>query len=145
MTMWRNMVVASTAMLIVGTTPLAAQAMKPTGTVAIDETQFGFLIGGSTGGGTLTFEGKTYPFKINGISVGDIGVSKVRGDGIVYDMTNIAQFAGDYTKLDASATAGKGAGSIRLRNKEGVTLDISTKSGGLQLSAGAGGVRISMR
>jgi hypothetical protein len=145
MTIWRNIVLASTAALVLGGSPLAARALRPSGTISIAETQFGFLVGGNIGGGKLMFHGKIYPFNIGGISIGDIGVSNVRGSGEVYDLTNVSDFTGLYTKLDASATALKGSGSLRLKNEHGVTLEISTRSKGLQLSAGAGGVKISLK
>lgn len=147
MAIWRNIALATTAALVLGAAPAAAaDAMKKSGTITIDETQFGFLVGGSTGGGKLVYKGKTYDFKVGGISIGDIGVSKVKGSGEVYNLTNITQFPGTYSKIDASATLGKGAGALRLKNEAtGVILKIETKSGGAQLSAGAGGVKITMK
>ena len=47
--------------LLTGAPALRADAKKPDGTVTIDDTQFGFIIGGSTGGGTLTYKGKEHP------------------------------------------------------------------------------------
>ena len=42
-----------TAALLMGSLALAADAVKkPSGTVTIDETQFGFIVGGSSGGGS---------------------------------------------------------------------------------------------
>lgn len=145
MTIWRNIVLASTAALVLGGSPLAAQDTKPSGTVSIDETQFGFLLGGSLGGGKLMFHGKTHRFKIGGISIGDIGASKVKGFGSVYNLTNLNDFAGTYSKLDASATLLKGSGALRLKNEHDVILEIDTTSKGLQLSAGAGGVKVSLK
>ncbi len=121
-----------------------ALARTPSGTITISEHQFGFLIGGNTGGGVLRFHGRNYPFKIGGISVGDIGITKVRATGEVYDLKNIADFEGTYTKLDASATAGNGNGELRLK-KGDTELDLHIRSKGLQLSAGAGGVKITMK
>lgn len=117
----------------------------PAATVTIDETQFGFLLGGSVGGGSLQFGDKTYPFKIGGMSFGDIGVSHVRGFGRVFNLPRAEAFAGTYTRVGASATLVNGSGLLRLRNKEGVILELDTTSKGLQLSAGAGGVKITMR
>ena len=141
-----KMLLAATAAAVASSAPLAAKdSTKPVGTISISETQFGFLIGGKLGGGTLRFKGKSYPFKIGGISVGDLGVSKVRGSGHVYDMTSVSQFPGTYTLLDASATAGSGSGTLRMKNGDGVILEIDSKSKGLQLSAGAGGVKVTMK
>lgn len=125
--------------------PTIAEQLKPSGTVSIDETQFGFLVGGSTGGGKLTFNGETHDFKIGGLSVGNIGVSKMKATGEVYNLTDIAKFPGTYSTIDASATVIKGAGGLRLKNKHGVILRLDTQSGGAQLSAGAGGVKVTMK
>ncbi|MGI4879386.1 MAG: DUF1134 domain-containing protein [Janthinobacterium lividum] len=144
MSIWRNITLATAAVVVLGSASVAKEAMVPSGSITIDETQFGFLIGGNVGGGKLRFHGKTYDFKIGGISIGDLGVSKVRGAGRVYNLTDVSQFAGTYAKVDASATLVKGSGALRLKNDKGVVLDVMTRSGGLQLSAGAGGVKISM-
>ncbi len=141
-TIWRTLMAAA-AVAGLGSAPLAAKDVR-SGTIAIDETQFGFLIGGSLGGGTLTYKGKAYKFKIGGVSVGKLGVAKVRGYGQVYNLTDITKFAGTYVAADAGATAGKGEGSIRLKNSDGVVLDLDTRSKGLQLSASGGGVKITL-
>ncbi len=60
-------------------------------------------------------------------------------------MTAIDQFTGTYSKLAASATLVEGSGGVRLKNSNGVVLDLHTTSKGLQLSANAGGVDISMK
>lgn len=117
----------------------------PSATMTIDETQFGFLLGGNVGGGSLQFGEKFYKFRIGGVSVGDIGASHVRGFGRVFNLDRIEDFAGTYTRVSASATLVSGSGLLRLRNKHGVILELDTTSKGLQLSAGAGGVKISLK
>ena len=43
----------------------AADASKvPSGTVSISETQFALIVGGSTGGGVLTYQGKNIHSKL---------------------------------------------------------------------------------
>lgn len=145
MAFFRNLAVATAAALMLGGSAMAAEKMVRSGTITIDETQFGFILGGSSGGGTLVFKGKPHKFKIGGLSVGNVGVSKVRGSGEVYNLARLEDFAGTYSKLEASATLVEGAGSLRLQNDNGVILKIDTKSGGLQLSAGAGGVKVSLK
>ncbi len=140
----RNFTLAATAAVALAGSGMAAAATKPVGTIVIDETQIGFLVGGSAGGGVLTYGGKTHKFKIGGLSVGNIGVSKLKATGEVYNMTDISQFAGTYAKAEASATFGAGKGALRLENDKGVVLELKTTSGGVQLSAGGGGVKITM-
>lgn len=145
MTIFRTLALAAAAAVAFAGPAVAADPMVRSGTITIDEAQFGFLIGGSAGGGKLNFHGKTYPFSVGGISIGDIGGSKVKGFGTVYNLKTLADFAGTYSKLDASATLLKGSGALKLKNEHDVVLEIDTTSKGLQLSAGAGGVKITLK
>jgi hypothetical protein len=116
---------------------------KPSGTVSINETQFALIIGGSTGGGVLTYEGKQYPFKISGMSLGaNVGVSKLSASGEVYDLSNISKFSGTFTKLEGSITLGGGVGGTVLRNENGVIMRLTSTSQGLQLNLSASGVTV---
>ena len=124
--------------------PATAGPMVRSGTITIDEAQFGFLVGGSTGGGVLHFHGKNYPFKIGGINVGTIGGSHVKGYGTVYNLKSFEDFPGTYAKAEASATAYRGSGALKLQ-KGDVILELDTNSKGLQLSANGGGVDIKLK
>ena len=138
--------VALAAALAAGSAATAAdKPLVKSGTIAISETQVGFLVGGSGGGGTLTYKGKTYPFKIGGLSVGNIGISKTKATGTVYNLTDLSQFTGTYAKAEASATLGAGAGALQLENDKGVVIKLETTSGGVQLSVGGGGVKITLK
>jgi hypothetical protein len=116
---------------------LAEQAKKPVGSVAIEEEQFGLLLGGSAGSGTLTFKGKKYPFKLQGLSVGlNVGASKMSAAGHVYDMKKVSDFPGTYTKLDASIALGGGVGGQHLKNEHGVIMTLESRTQGLDLNLG---------
>ena len=136
--------VAIAAAALAAAPALAAEPMVKSGTITIDEAQFGFLVGGSTGGGVLHFHGHSYPFKVGGINVGTLGGSKVKGFGTVYNLTSAADFAGTYVKAEASATAVNGSGALKLK-KGDIVIELDTNSKGLQLSANGGGVKISLR
>ena len=134
------------ATLLVAGLALAADAKKPSGTVTIDETQFAFILGGSVGGGKLTFEGKEYPFKVGGLTAGaNVGVSKMSAAGEVYDLKKISRFPGTYTKLEASVTLGGGVGGLHLKNENGVIMRLESRTQGLQLNVGsASGIKVTM-
>jgi len=118
---------------------------KPSGTVSINETQFALIIGGSTGGGVLTYQGKKYPFKIGGMSFGaNVGMSKLAASGEVYDLTNISKFPGTFTKLESSITLGGGVGGTVLKNENGVIMRLTSTSEGLQLNLSASGVTVKL-
>jgi hypothetical protein len=118
---------------------------KPSGTVSINETQFALIIGGSTGGGVLTYQGKKYPFKIGGMSLGaNVGASKLSASGEVYDLSNISKFPGTFTKLESSITLGGGVGGTVLKNENGVIMRLTSTSEGLQLNLSASGVTVKL-
>lgn len=136
-----------TATLLAGSMALAADARKPSGTVTIDETQFAFILGGSAGGGVLTFQGKQYPFKIGGLTAGvNVGISKMSAAGEVYDLKDIAKFPGTYTKLDVGIALGGGVGGLQLKNENGVIMRLESRTQGLQLNVGsASGITVTMK
>ena len=55
-------------------------------------------LGWSWGKGTLEFQGKTYPVKISGLSVAEVGVTKAEASGKVYNLKSIADFDGVYAR-----------------------------------------------
>ena len=134
------------ATLLVGGLTLAADSKQPSGMVSIDETQFALIVGGSTGGGVLSFQGQQYPFKIGGLSMGvNVGISKMSAAGEVYDLQDVSQFPGTYTKLAASVALGGGVGGLRLKNQNGVIMRLESRTKGLQLDVGsASGITVTM-
>ena len=134
------------AALLVGGLALAADAKQPVGKVSIEEKQFGLILGGSTGSGTLTFHGKKYPFKLKGLSAGlDVGVSKMSAVGEVYDLKKVSQFPGTFTKFEASIALGGGVGGLRLQNENGVIMNLRSRTKGLDLNLGnVTGVTVTM-
>jgi len=125
---------------------VAADTPKvPAGTVNITETQFALIVGGSRGSGMLTYQGKSYPFKISGMSVGaNVGISKVSLAGEVYDMTDLSKFSGTFTKLESSITLGGGVGGTVLKNQNGVIMRLTSTSEGVQLNLSSSGVTVKL-
>ncbi|WP_207855610.1 hypothetical protein [Sulfurisoma sediminicola] len=124
-----------------------AEAAKPSGTVTIDETQFAFIIGGSTGGGKLTFQGKTYEFKIGGLTAGvNVGVTTMSAAGEVYDLKDVSKFPGTYTKIESGVALAGGVSGLHLKNEHGVVMKLTSRSQGLQLNVvSASGVKVTMK
>jgi hypothetical protein len=140
--------IAFSTVLIAGTASAAdPDWQKYDGSVSIDSTNFALVIGGSTGGGQLKFQDKTYDFKITGLSAGvNVGVTKVEANGFVYNLKDVAKFPGTYTAYSTSGTAGAGAGLVYLKNENGVIMKLGSTSKGLQLNVGAAsGVKVVMK
>ncbi|MCP5197063.1 MAG: DUF1134 domain-containing protein [Gammaproteobacteria bacterium] len=139
-------VLLATSLLVSGAA-LAADAKQPVGKVSIQEKQFGLILGGSTGGGTLTFKGKKYPFKLKGLSAGaNVGVSKMSAAGAVYDLKQISDFPGTYTKFESSVALGSGVGGLHLKNEHGVIMNLRSRTKGLELNIGSmSGMTVTMK
>ncbi len=133
--------------LLAGSVTLADETKKPVGTVSIDETQIAVILGGSFGGGKLNFQGKTYEFKIAGLTAGaNVGASHFKTSGEVYDLTDVAKFPGTYTKFDAGITFGGGPDFLYLKNQNGVVMKLKGGGFGVQLNvASASGVKVEMK
>jgi outer membrane immunogenic protein len=67
----------------------------------------------------LTYQGKEYPFSVQGLSAGDIGASSAEAAGDVYGLKKLEDFNG-YTSTSAGAAVGGGGGAATMRNQNGV-------------------------
>jgi hypothetical protein len=115
---------------------------KPSGTFEVQAEQVRLLIGGGSGKGVLTYQGKQYPFTVKGVSLGGVGVTKVDATGTVYFLNKLEDFAGTYSAVTAGATLGAGAGASSFENNKGVYLSVRSKTEGVGLSLGLSGVTI---
>jgi len=118
---------------------------KPSGTLTFEEKQIMAIVGGSSGFGTLKFNGAETLFKVSGVSVGaSIGVHKLKVSGEVYDLKDVADFSGMYLEFEAGATLVEGASGMWLKNDKGVTLHLKSENEGVALELGSGGLNISV-
>ena len=122
-----------------------AEEKTPSATIVIDETQIMWIVGGDIGGGTLHFQGKSYKFKTAGLKLGGFGVNKVKLNGDVYDLKNVADFAGIYGVAEAGATLGNASkGDFVMKNDKGVILHLKSAAQGIALDLGVEGLKITM-
>ena len=124
-----------------------AEEKTPSGTLVIDEDQIMWMVGGDIGGGTLEFQGKSYKFKLDGLKLGGFGVHKLKLDGDVYDLNDVADFPGVYAEAEIGFTvADKGKGDVWLKNDKDVKLRLkSPESKGIALDLGVEGVDIRLK
>ncbi|MBA1157023.1 hypothetical protein [Microvirga mediterraneensis] len=117
-----------------------------TGTVRIEVVKAGFIVGVGGGRGTLVFQGRRYPLRVGGLSLGaTIGASKADLVGRAYNLRRASDIAGTYTAVGAGGAVGGGASGIRLQNARGVVLDLRGRNVGLELNASVSGVEIGLR
>lgn len=102
-------------------------------------------VGWQWGDGTLTWRGKSYPFKIEGLSINALGASKSDAWGDVYDLKELHDFEGTYTAIEASGTLGGGKGITSMKNSNGVRITLHTTSQGIEAKAAPEGVKITLQ
>src|SRR5215469_9853911 len=125
--------------------PPSAANLGPTeGTVTFSGGAVAVGVGFQWGGGTLTFQGHQYPFRVSGLSVVDVGVTRVSGSGTVRNLRNVADFSGNYVSISAGATLAGGGSVTTLRNQNGVVIDGVSTAQGVQLTLAPGGVNITL-
>jgi hypothetical protein len=123
---------------------ISAEEKQPDATVTWNTASIADGVGYGWGSGMLTFQGKAHPFRIEELSVGDIGISRAEATGNVYHLTKIEDFSGDYAAASASAAIAEGSGIATMRNRHGVVIDLTGTDQGLQLKFAVEGVKITV-
>jgi hypothetical protein len=115
---------------------------KPSATFELTAEQVRLILGGASGRGTLNYQGKTYPFTIKAVTAGGVGVTKVTAAGTVYFMNKVEDFAGLYSAATIGAALGAGVGASQYENNKGVFVQVKSKTEGVALNMGLGGVQV---
>jgi hypothetical protein len=102
-------------------------------------------VGLSWGNGILMYNGKEYKFKIDGLSVGSVGIHNATAQGKVYNLKNVADFAGNYAAAAVGMTVGGGAGTKTMKNEKGVIMDLVSTNQGVDFTLGSEGVKITLQ
>lgn len=122
-----------------------AQDMQPDATIELTQGQVAVGIGWSWGEGVLTYKGQKYPVTVQGLSVVDVGITKATAFGKVYGLKNLEAFDGNYTAATAEGTLGGGAGASKLKNRNGVVIDLFSTTRGINLKLAASGVKLMIK
>jgi hypothetical protein len=123
----------------------AEKKHKPDATLMMSEGQVALGIGWSWGKGTLSFKGKKYEFKVDGLSVVDVGITKATSKGKVYNLKNLSDFDGIYTAMAAEGTVAGGAGVTKMKNQNGVVIELVSTTQGANLKLAAEGVKFAIK
>ena len=135
---------AMAAFFLLAVTPGVARGpYYPVGSVSIDMTSVSAGVGASWGSGVLRFNGERHLFKIEGLSVGSVGVSTINAVGNVYNMTDISQLTGNYAAVGAGLTLAGGMAGLTMQNQSGVIINLYAVQQGVQLNIGPQGFTIS--
>ena len=124
----------------------ASVAHAESGTISIRIFKAGFVLGGSAGSGVLTFQGRSYPLAIGGLSYGfTFGASETHFHGTVSNISRASDVAGVYAQAGAGAAAVKGAQAVVLTNQRGAVLTLTGEQNGLIVSLDLSGLALSLK
>lgn len=138
--------VAMAAVVLFATSTLATEDKdKPSATVTIESKTVALGVGVQWGNGVLKFQGKEYQFKVNGLSVIDVGISQISATGEVFNLEKVEDFAGTFKAVEASLTVGGGAGAAIMKNQNGVQMKLLSTKAGLQLKLAPEGLKVEMK
>ena len=121
---------------------------KPDATLRLSGGSFAAGIGFSWGSGTLTYKGKDYPVKVNGLSVGKVGITGSSANGEVYNLKHLRDFAGHYDAGAAGSrgvTLAKGHSGTIMTNSAGVTVVLRSTQTGVAVNATGAGVDMQLQ
>jgi hypothetical protein len=137
---------ALAALTVFAGATLASVSYADEGFVSLTIYKAGWIIGGSGGGGTLTFRGRTYPLSTGGLDYGFVfGGSKTVLRGRVSNIYRPSDVAGVYGAAGAGLAVGAGARAIVLTNQKGAVLELSGRQVGLMANADLSGLAITMK
>ena len=140
-TLFRGALVALVALFSVG----LQTANADSGSITLTVYKGGWIIGGSAGGGTLFFRGRSYRLGVGGIDYGLVfGGSKTVLHGRVSNIQRASDVAGVYAAAGAGLALGRGVRAIVLTNQNGAILELSGQQIGLMANADLSGLAITM-
>jgi Cu/Ag efflux protein CusF len=120
-------------------------APKVSGTVEIESISVAAGIGVEWGHGTLTmYDGTTHKFDVIGLSVLDLGISKVSAKGEVFNLVEEKDLNGVFIAGEAGAALGGGGSIQAMKNGNGVVIQLKCTQMGVKLTLAPEGLKISL-
>jgi hypothetical protein len=123
----------------------AEEDEKPDATIRLSGGSVGAIVGVSWGSGTLTYKGKEYPITVGGLSVGEVGATKIDATGKVYHLKKLEDFSGKYAAVSAEATVGGGGSLTAMKNQNGVVVKLGATTQGVAFAIGPSGVDMKIK
>ncbi len=102
-------------------------------------------VGYTWGNGTLYFNRHRYSFAVHGVTVADVGYSRIVGHGRVYNLHRLADFSGTYAAATGEATLVNGLAGQVLKNGQGVEIRVDDVTRGARLAGSADGIQLELR
>lgn len=120
-------------------------APKVSGTVTLESTSVALGVGVTWGNGVMTMhDGTTYKFKVNGLSVVDLGISKISATGEVFNLIEAKDLNGTFVTGEAGITIIGGGSALAMSNGNNVVMQLKSRQKGLKLTLAPGGMKVQL-
>lgn len=120
-------------------------APEVSGTVTIESTAVALGIGVEWGSGVLTMDdGSEHPFKVKGLSVIDVGISRIEASGEVFHLVEAKDLNGTFVAGQAGIAVGVGGSAVAMKNANGVVMQLKSSQKGLRLTLAPEGLSVEL-
>jgi hypothetical protein len=120
-------------------------APEVSGTVTLESKSVAVGIGITWGHGVMTMaDGSTHKFKVNGLSVVDLGISKISATGEVFNLVEAKDLNGTFITGEAGITIVGGGSTSAMKNNKGVIMQLTSSQKGLRLTVAPGGMGVEL-
>lgn len=140
---WMKIILIACAGLFAANLAFADE--PPSGTVSIKSKSIAVGVGVTWGKGNLSFQGGNYGFKVDGLTVIDLGISKISSSGEVFYLRDLNDFSGNYVAAASGVAIAGGVDDVIMKNDHGVVLRLRGVEKGVRLQLGAQGVTVTLR
>jgi hypothetical protein len=113
-----------------------APSGPPDATVSIDIAQASYYGSAAAGGGTLQYQGRSYPISVKAVGGGGLGAQTIHATGKVFHLKSLAAFPGTYTGARSGLTLLNGRMHERLANDKGTVIYLTGRTSGLSTNYG---------
>ncbi len=122
-----------------------AQDGEPDATITLSGGSVGMGVGIHWGQGVLTYRGTNYPFTVEGLLVGEVGITAGDVEGAVYNLQRLEDFAGTYASASTGVTFADGGAVTAMWNLRGVMITLTSITRGLSVELTAEGIWVRLK
>lgn len=88
--------------------------------------------------------GTVHKFKVNGLSLIDLGVSKISATGEVFNLVEATDLNGTFIGGEAGITVIGGGSASAVKNGNGVIMQLKSSQKGLKLTVAPEGMKVTL-
>ena len=109
---------------------------QPDAVIELQGTSLALGVGMEWATGTLSYQGRTIPIEVSGVSFARVGATNFEAKGHVYHLRRLSEFSGRYGAVSAGAGVVRGGSAMAMRNENGVVIRMASTMGGLDVDLG---------